>query len=817
MMDNRRTSQSRRGRECRTSSSLRCEILERRQLLSTLWVTNTNDDTNPNSLRWAILQANADTSTDTIDFDIPSPGSVTIQLSSPLPALTNPVMIDGTTEPGYEGSPLVEIDGSGLSGTGNSGLILSGGGSTIQGLAIVGFSGAAVVLESGGGNVVDGDYLGVTPDGTRAIPNGQGLEVLGSSLNTIGCGAGGAGNVISGNTGNGILIQPMGSPSSDNLIGGNWIGTTADGNAALGNTLSGIAIVGSSNNIVGSPGQGFGNVISGNLGPGISVTGQSLATQIQNDFIGVAQDGRTPLGNGGDGIQLEDAPGTVIGGVDLGESNVIGANHGDGVNTSGQTTGLLVSGNFIGTDESGVLELGNLGNGISLGSSSNTIGGSGFGAGNVIEFNGTGSVGAGVELVGDVDHDLIFSNSIYDNAGLGINLGSGPTPNHAPGTIGPNDYQNYPTLTIAQSDGNETTIQGSLYESPNTSYLIQFFASPTEDPSGHGQGKVLLGATSVTTDANGNGSFTEKVQAGTPAGNYISATATSPSNDTSEFSSDVSVQGQIDLVVTGSAAPSPVEAGGVVTYSLNVANQGYGDADDVVLTDQLPGGIGVNSVTTSQGFVSPSMSSGTVTVELGTIAAGASATVTIAVQTNAGSVGTMVDAATVSSAESDPDPSALSTEIVTSVLAASDLSVSIAEGPAPALAGGDLTYTITADNLGPSTAQSVVLTLPIAPGLSFVSASNGAGSVSDLNGEVVAGLGNLAVNTPVAVTVVLQAEVVGELTETATISGDVIDTNPANNTASVTTEVAPAADLAVQVASSVPVAGIGLEFQYVVT
>ena len=124
-----------------------------------------------------------------------------------------------------------------------------------------------------------------------------------------------------------------------------------------------------------------------------------------------------------------------------------------------------------------------------------------------------------------------------------------------------------------QSDGNETTIQGSLYESPNTSYLIQFFASPTEDPSGHGQGKVLLGATSVTTDANGNGSFTEKVQAGTPGG-YISATATSPSNDTSEFSSDVSVQGQIDLVVTGSAAPSPVEAGGAVTYSLNVANQG---------------------------------------------------------------------------------------------------------------------------------------------------------------------------------------------------------------------------------------------------
>ncbi len=83
MMDNRRTSQSRRGRDRRKSAHLRCEIMERRQLLSTLWVTNTNDDTNPNSLRWAILQANADATTDTIDFRIPASGPATISLSSP--------------------------------------------------------------------------------------------------------------------------------------------------------------------------------------------------------------------------------------------------------------------------------------------------------------------------------------------------------------------------------------------------------------------------------------------------------------------------------------------------------------------------------------------------------------------------------------------------------------------------------------------------------------------------------------------------------------------------------------------------------------
>jgi uncharacterized repeat protein (TIGR01451 family) len=610
MMDNNRNSQSRRGRKRRTTALLRCEMMERRQLLSTLWVTNTNDDTSAHSLRWAVQQANSDTSSDTIDFNIAGSGPVSIRLTSPLPELTNPVMIDGTTEPGYDGAPLVQLDGSGLSGTGNSGLILSGGGSTIQGLAIVGFSGAAIVLESGNGDVVAGNYLGVTPGGTKAVPNGQGLAILGSSFNTVGSGSGGAGNVISGNTGNGILIQPQVTESSTNQIGGNWIGTTADGAAALGNSLSGIAIEASSGNIVGSAGQGLGNVVSGNLGAGISVSAGSTGTMIQNNTIGLAEDGKTPLGNGGDGIQLDDAPDTVIGGTEYSQRNAIGSNDGNGINTSGQTTGLLVAGNDIGTDSSGLLRLGNLGNGISLGSSSNTIGGTGIGAANVIEFNGTGSVGAGVELVGDVNHDQILSNSIYGNAGLGINLGSGPTPNHAPGTVGPNDYQNYPTLTIAQSDAGETTIQGTLYESPNSSYLVQFFSSPTEDASGHGQGKVLIGSSTVTTDSNGNGTFSAQVPTGTLPGQFISATATSLQNDTSEFASDVAVQGQINLELTASGTPDPVQAGGVVTYSLTVANQGFIDAHNVVLNDTLPGGVSLESITSSQGFVVPTMSPG---------------------------------------------------------------------------------------------------------------------------------------------------------------------------------------------------------------
>ena len=534
--------------------------MERRQLLSTFWVTNTNDDTKPNSLRWAVIQANSAGASSTIGFNISGPGPISIRLNSPLPVLTNPVLIDGTTEPGYQGPPVIEIDGSGLSGAGNDGLVISAGDSTIRGLAIDGFSGSAIVLKSSSGNVVEGNYLGVSPSGTVAVPNGQGLSILGSSRNTIGLGAGGLGNVISGNTGDGILIQPDVTDSSANLINGNWIGTAANGTTAMGNSLSGIAIESSDNNVIGSPGQAFANIVSGNVVAGISVTAGATGTVIRGNLIGLAGDYKTPLGNGGDGILLEDAPGTTVGGTDPGDANLITSNHGDGINTSGQTTGLLVAGNSIGTDASASLELGNLGSGISLGSSSNTIGGTAVGAANVIEFNGTGRVGAGVELVGVVNHDLIVSNSIYANAGLGINLGGGPTPNHAPGTTGPNDYQNYPVLSLAQSDGDQTVIQGSLYESPNSSYLIQFFSSPTADFSGHGQGKVLIGSCDVATDENGNGTFTEPIPAGVTPGQFISATATSAANDTSEFSSDVAVQGQINLVLTPSGY-APFRAG----------------------------------------------------------------------------------------------------------------------------------------------------------------------------------------------------------------------------------------------------------------
>ena len=300
-------------------------------------------------------------------------------------------------------------------------------------------------------------------------------------------------------------------------------------------------------------------------------------------------------------------------------------------------------------------------------------------------------------------------------------------------------------------------------------------------------------------------------------GQFISATATSLHGRHVGVLLRRPVQGQINLVLSGSATPNPVLAGGALTYTFTVSNEGYKNADGVSLTDQFPGSLTLGSVSTSQGFRVPVSSPGLVDVYLGTIAIGASATVTIVTQTGGGSVGTIIDSATVTSQESDPTPSLESASVTTTVLADADLSVAIAEGPNPALMGTNLTYTMTLANQGPDPAANVVATLPVASGLSFVSATASVGTASYEDGQVVVTLGSLAVNSADTVTLVLQAQAPGEVQETASVTSQADDPNPSNNAASVTTEIDPATDLSVHVAASTPVAATGVPFDYVVT
>ncbi len=785
-------------------------------MLSSYSVTSASDGTAPDTLRWAILQVDHDTQQDTIDFAIPGGGLQSIHLASPLPAITNSVVIDGASQsnqPNYTGAPLIQIDGSGLLGSGNNGLVVSAGSSTIEGLAIVGFTGSGIVLTLGGGDVVSANYLGLSPVAGQAGPNGTGISIVGSSNNTIGGSSATSANVISGNNNNGISIDGSGGSAAGNDVLGNLIGTNPAGTGALENTQNGIVLTAAAGTEIGIGATGFGNVISGNFGAGIELLSGTTGTTIQNNDIGVAFDGKTALGNGGDGIYLSDSPSNQIGGTDLLQGNLIGANHGNGISALGNSTELLVEGNLIGTDVSTLLNLGNEDNGVSLASSLNTIGGTASGAANTIDNNGTDQPGSGVQLVGNVTNDEILSNSIYGNAILGINLGDGPTPNHAPGTAGPNDDQNYPTLTTAQSDGTTTTVQGSLFSSPNADEQIQIFSSPSKSLSGFGQGKQFMGSFMTQTDANGSASFAIPIPVGMAPGQYLSATATDSAGNTSEFALDVQAVGQVNLVLSGSYSPNPVVSGGQVTYTLSVNNYGNIAANNVFLTNQLPAGVKFVYANPSQGTIEPGAGSSLV-ASLGTIAAGGAATVTVVGQTSSSTVGTIADTASVSSQDANPSSATESVTIETTVVTSADMSVQLTAGPSSDLVGSELTYTITATNNGNQQASDVTVTLPITAGESFLSTD--AQSFTNANGQVVADLGNLAVNAQATIEVEVELVSPGPLVETASVSSTSYDPNLANNTSTVSIVVAPVAGLRVAISASASPVIHGDEFEYTV-
>ncbi len=794
-----------------------CEVIERRLVLSNFMVTSTADSTAANTLRWAILEVNAGTGPGSISFDIPGDGVQVISLEQPLPAITNPVLIEGTTQPNYSGSPLIEVDGAGLHAPGTNGLVLSAPSSTVEGLSIVGFSsGSGIVMNAAAnGTQVLASYVGFSAAGGRASPNQTGISILGASNNTIGGAGAGSGNVISGNNGDGLVIDAGSGLASNNEIIGNLIGTNPAGAIAVGNGGSGVDLIGATGTGIGQPATGAGNVISGNGGSGIELLAGATGTIIQNNEIGLALDATSALGNGGDGIYLSDVPWNQIGGTDKFDSNLIGCNHGNGINAQGSSSNTLVEGNCVGTDLSATLNRGNQSSGIELASSSNTIGGTIGGAGNTIDYNGAGQTGSGVQLVGSPTFDQFLSNSIYENAVLGINLGNGPTPNHQPGTAGPNNYQNYPVLQAAQSDGSLTTVQGKLNALPSTKYLIQFYCSVTSSASGFGQGQTLIGSELVPTDGSGLATFVYPLSVATTPGQWISATATDPAGDTSEFALDQEIQGQINLIVTGTAAPSPVAVGGQITYTLSVQNAGTISATDVTLENQLPGGVTFVSAIASQGYVQPVVSSSQI-ANLETIAAGGTATLTVVCQTSTNTpLGKLVDTASVSSDQPDPTPADESVSISDAVATSADLSVRLTADKSSVVVGSNVTYTITATNNGPQSASNVSVTLPIVSGEAFVSSTVTVASNS--NGQIVVNLGALSVNSSASVQVVVQAVTAGTLSETATVTSDSIDTNPSNNSSTVNIQVNPAAELQVAVASSQSPVVLGSDFEYIVT
>jgi hypothetical protein len=274
---------------------------------ATFTVTTLNDS-GPGSLRQAILDADSNGGgTDVINFSIGS-GVQTISPLSPLPIIHERIIIDGTTQPGYAGKPIIEIEGS-RAGT-RAGLLIFAGFSTIKGLVINRFNADGISMSDTNGNIIEGNFIGTDVTGSIDLGNsGHGI----TSQPFIGFHVI-RGNLISGNGGNGINL----GLGLTNFIEDNFIGTDATGTYALGNALNGImARMGTA--------TAQRNVISGNGQNGISSDGQNL---FQGNLIGTDATGLRPIGNAGHGLRVAF---DQVGGLNDGEGNTVAFNGGVGV------------------------------------------------------------------------------------------------------------------------------------------------------------------------------------------------------------------------------------------------------------------------------------------------------------------------------------------------------------------------------------------------------------------------------------------------------------------------------------------------------
>ena len=385
---------------------------------ATFTVTNTNDS-GAGSLRQAILDANAAAGADTIVFAIPGSGVHTIAPTSGLPTVSGPTTLDATTQPGYAGMPLIEIDNTNASGT-FSALLINGGDSVVKGFCINRAAGPAIWLANGNNNTVTANFLGTDPTGTVAHANGSGVTVQSSTGNTIGGTTAADRNLISGN-GAGLLIY-----AGPNTVIGNYIGTDVTGALGLPNgngvTMSssdGAVIGGTAGTTPGGPCTGACNLISANTGIGIDIT-QATNAVVHGNFVGVDVSGAVALGNSNAGVALFAGGGSHVGGSAAGEGNVISGNFiGIAFNTS---DGNTIQGNFVGTNAAGTGAIPNEYGGIILSNfpSNNTIG-------------GTTGVTAGGPCTGACN--LVSGNGTLGLPGIGIGIGYGGSANGGSGNV----------------------------------------------------------------------------------------------------------------------------------------------------------------------------------------------------------------------------------------------------------------------------------------------------------------------------------------------------------------------------------------------
>ncbi len=612
---------------------------------------------------------------------------------------------------------------------------------------------------------LDGSGAGNGADGLKMMT--EGAAVRGLAINRF--------------DGNGIAIETRGM----NTVRENFIGTDVSGETDLGNQGSGVSVTGSSDNIV------TGNVISGNEGSGIAIS-TATSTTISGNFIGTDADGDADLGNGGSGVSITGSPrGSLIG-------NVISGNGAHGIDVRGATsTRATIMDNLIGTAADGSSDLGNDGSGVYVGSHAfdNTV------DENTIAFNG----GDGVTIESGVEN-TIWENAIHSNSELGIDLGGdGVTLNDGgDGDTGPNNRQNFPTLSSVAAKEGRVAIRGSIDGAPFSRFIVDFYSNRACDTSGYGEGEAWLGYTVARADALGSVTFDVSALDGTifsassPVGPYVTATATeSASGSTSEFSECRESAPAPDLSLDTETDKNSVSLGEDLTYSFTIENLGDATSTGVTLTAVLDSNTSFVSATSTPATSTPATSTppvitasgAVVTFEFGALRAGATTTSALVVRIGPTLSPSIRLTAQVRGSELEIGLRNNSDTASTSVSPA-DLSVSTNTDRDSVSVGEEITYSYTIRNNGPATSTSPTLTATLSEYVSLVSAASATSTpCSHSDVEVTCVLGDLraGATTTSAVIVRVDPTASNDISNRATVYGGQPDDNPGDNARRVTT------------------------------
>ena len=527
---------------------------------ATFTVTTTNA-TGPGSLYEAINNViGSSDPANTIAFSIGS-GPVSIRTGFQFAFITKPVTIDGTTQPGYSGTPIVELDGTGCNTRGCIGLRLLGGNSTVKGMVINNYSNhdgvqglgtaAAIALGSGGNTVVN-CYIGTDVTGQSVKHNDVGVRIEnGASGNVIGSPS--SRNLISGNDRGVESTWSSTISTGGTVIQGNWFGFNASGAPVLTNYWD-VYLEKLSGGRIGGTQAGQGNRFSK-----ISALDTSTGVSIQGNTFGVTGTETSA------GIALGYGSGNIIGGTAAGAGNTFTWAPGQwGITIQDSPSNVIQGNNFTNVGVPiGIYEINEVGSTVG-----NQVGGTAQGAGNTIR--GAAHSLHGAVTVVNATGTSILGNSIYNSAGTGIDLGDNGHTANDPGDAdsGANGLQNYPVITVATTGNGTTTIAGTLNSKAFGGYRIELFSNPACNASGYGEGETFLGFTNVTTDAGGNGAFVVTLNGTIPLGRVVTATATDSAGNTSEFSACVAVTSAGALLI---ANPTVSVGEGAGSATINVS------------------------------------------------------------------------------------------------------------------------------------------------------------------------------------------------------------------------------------------------------